>query len=64
MDKSANLVFICPTFAAVFMSLIAECMHGFTVFLPCDSALLWIINFPLQLSPAQKAKANTTNGLF
>ncbi|MEA3754915.1 hypothetical protein VBL29_24595, partial [Enterobacter cloacae] len=52
MDNSAYLGFICPTNTAVFMSFFAEFMYAITVILRCDGALLWMINFPLKLSPA------------
>ena len=52
MDNSAYLCFICPTIPAIFMSFFAEFMYAITVILRCDGALLWMINFPLKLSPA------------
>ncbi|AYN26480.1 hypothetical protein D8682_05375 [Buttiauxella sp. 3AFRM03] len=50
MDNSANYLSIHHTYLLILMPLMAECMYAFTVFLACDCALLWMINFPLQLS--------------
>ncbi|RJL02186.1 hypothetical protein D5066_10800 [Enterobacter chuandaensis] len=52
MDNSAHRPFICLTIPAIFMSFFAEFMYAITVILRCDGALLWMINFPLKLSPA------------
>ena len=42
----------CLTISAFFMSFFAVFMYAITVILRCDVALLWMINFPLKLSPA------------
>ncbi|PWR27995.1 hypothetical protein DP180_21355 [Enterobacter kobei] len=52
MNNSAHPSFICLTNPAFFMSFFAEFMYAITVILRCDGALLWMINFPLKLSPA------------
>lgn len=53
MDYPAFTFAICLTKAANFMVKFAEFMYGITVIQPCDAALLWRINFPLKLFPAQ-----------
>ncbi|QAZ63333.1 hypothetical protein C3B80_12970 [Enterobacter cloacae] len=52
MDNPAYPHFICLTNTAFFMSFFAEFMYAITVILRCDGALLWMINFPIKLSPA------------
>ncbi|AUP76546.1 hypothetical protein CWS02_10915 [Enterobacter sp. EA-1] len=56
MDNSAFTLSICPTKTSVFMCNIAEFMYGITVIQRCDGALLWRINFPLKLFPAQRSR--------
>lgn len=53
MDYSASAFLICMTNILIFMSKSAEFMYVITVILRCDIALLWRINFPLKLLPAQ-----------
>ncbi|PTA91636.1 hypothetical protein CWM66_10495 [Kosakonia sp. H7A] len=56
MDYPAFTLSICLTKSAVFMCYIAEFMYRITVILRCDAALLWRINFPLKLLPAQVSR--------